>query len=175
MDFTCCVDLGKTCDGQQLITLPPPEQRMPTPPHLAVKAHAFHTSAHMMVGGKGPDGLSGDFADPVTSPNDPVFMPHHANVDRIKMMWMEKNRHLDGEYYGYPESNNTIFAEVTYIRGSGESSIDGINLFDESGNLWGFTAESLGLELPSHAPGQLLTNADLLCMLTPERSPYKYA
>jgi len=45
----------------------------------------------------------GDFLDKATSPNDPLFMFHHNNVDRYYMEWQLRN-YDDAPYYGYPET-----------------------------------------------------------------------
>ena len=48
-----------------------------------------------------PTAIYGDFADAWTSPNDPIFFVHHANVDRNLMAW--QRRHSSGApTYGFP-------------------------------------------------------------------------
>jgi len=42
----------------------------------------------------------GDFADAWTSPNDPIFFFHHANLDRHLMTWQQ--RRGVGPDYGFP-------------------------------------------------------------------------
>jgi len=45
--------------------------------------------------------MIGDFVDQSTSPNDPIFMFHHVNMDRYLMEW--QLRHYDeSPYYKYP-------------------------------------------------------------------------
>ena len=55
---------------------------------------------------KGLDGAavnSGDFADAATSPNDPVFFFHHANLDRLLMTWQQARFANDEDpTSGYP-------------------------------------------------------------------------
>ena len=34
--------------------------------------------------------MYGDFADAWASPNDPIFFPHHANVDRALTRWHDR-------------------------------------------------------------------------------------
>merc|ERR1719242_595198 len=68
----------------------------------------------------------GDFLDQSTSPNDPLFMFHHCNLDRYLMEWQLRNDD-DAPYYGYPESgylnlcrlNDTLApdAPFTYLFG----------------------------------------------------------
>jgi len=48
-----------------------------------------------------PSSTYGDFADAWTSPNDPIFFPHHANVDRNLMLWQKKH-HSKSPTYGFP-------------------------------------------------------------------------
>jgi tyrosinase len=74
--------------------------------HGAEDSH-LHNTAHVWVGGviDRPDGtqLSGSMAALDTSPNDPVFFLHHANVDRLWARWQERHGTAylpDGE--GYP-------------------------------------------------------------------------
>jgi len=45
----------------------------------------MHNLVHIWVGG--PNGTM----QPSTSPNDPVFFLHHANVDRLWAMWQQRN------------------------------------------------------------------------------------
>ena len=45
----------------------------------------------------------GDFLDLATSPNDPLFIFHHANLDRYVMEW-QLYHYDDAPYYGYPET-----------------------------------------------------------------------
>jgi len=46
----------------------------------------FHSGAHSSIGGD--EGRNeGDFKDVVTSPNDPIFWLHHANIDRNRHLW----------------------------------------------------------------------------------------
>jgi hypothetical protein len=54
--------------------------------------------------------MAGDFEDTVTSPNDPLFMFHHANLDRNNRWWMHTAAAKSAIYYGYParESSRTI-------------------------------------------------------------------
>ena len=49
--------------------------------------------------------IIGDFADPISSCNDPLFGFHHANVDRNFEMWMRLNL-IEGKtnFYNYPIS-----------------------------------------------------------------------
>jgi hypothetical protein len=48
----------------------------------------------------------GDFADVWTSPNDPIFFFHHANVDRHFMTWQAlKKAEPANEFGGYPRAS----------------------------------------------------------------------
>merc|ERR1712129_324688 len=44
----------------------------------------------------------GDFLDQSTSPNDPIFMFHHVNLDRYLMEWQLNNYEQKVAYYNYP-------------------------------------------------------------------------
>jgi tyrosinase len=47
--------------------------------------HAMHNAVHLWVGGS-TDGVGGSMESD-SSPNDPVFFLHHANIDRIWVEW----------------------------------------------------------------------------------------
>lgn len=50
----------------------------------------MHAGVHVSVGGAWPVGnaiVSGDLTDPATSPNDPLFFSHHAQLDRLWYQW----------------------------------------------------------------------------------------
>ena len=51
----------------------------------------IHGTPHLWGGGYG----LGSFADLATSPNDPLFFLHHANVDRWFTIWQVKNSNPD--------------------------------------------------------------------------------
>ena len=51
--------------------------------------------------------IFGDFACPLASPNDPLFVFHHANIDRNFEMWLKevkksKHRKYKENYLGFP-------------------------------------------------------------------------
>ena len=77
----------------------------------------------------------GDFQDPVTSPNDPIFMFHHANLDRNAKQWMANNADKRAAFYEYPASG-TI---------DGKSFV-GMFLADVTSSAFPFTAENLGFD-----------------------------
>lgn len=67
--------------------------------------HELHNGVHLWVGG-----LFGDrqgTMDLNTSPNDPVFFLHHANIDRIWQAWIEANGPVYEPVRGWqrPEQN----------------------------------------------------------------------
>jgi hypothetical protein len=70
---------------------------------------SFHTGPHPGVGGSSGT-MVGDFEDAVTSPNDPLFMFHHSNMDRNNRWWMHTAAAKSAIYYGYParESSRAI-------------------------------------------------------------------
>ena len=58
------------------------------PVHLMSTMGAFetyHNAMHVLIGGE-----SGFMSDPFASSRDPVFMPHHANVDRLWKRWLDQ-------------------------------------------------------------------------------------
>ena len=121
-------------------------------------------NASVQVGGSS-GGNSGDFEDPVTSPNDPLFMFHHANVDRSMRWWMLKNEAKRSTFYGFPAAN------AEGIRENSGKSYYGQNLLDVMSSTWGFTVADLGF---SSASTGFQTNADLLCHNGPSTSAYTY-
>jgi len=85
-DFCTCVDIG------------------PVP-------QTIHGRPHFATGGFWPsDGVffnAGDVADVYTSPADPLFFSHHANLDRLFMRWREEigeelitEENPCGDFYG---------------------------------------------------------------------------
>eukprot|EP01094_Clydonella_sp_ATCC50884_P011313 TRINITY_DN21109_c0_g1_i1.p1 TRINITY_DN21109_c0_g1~~TRINITY_DN21109_c0_g1_i1.p1 ORF type:complete len:445 (+),score=149.24 TRINITY_DN21109_c0_g1_i1:61-1335(+) len=126
---------------------------------------SLHSGPHVTIGGtrkKLQPHAMGDFKDVVTSPNDPVFMLHHANLDRSKMWWMLHNEHLASTYWGYPASGaRTIPKQEMY---------PGINLNEPMASTWGFSADLFGWGKST----QLLTHADSLCNFSPRAAPYVY-
>ena len=153
---------------------------------------SFHSGPHVAIGGRaqgqgggGPPMRQlqggamerGDFEDPVTSPNGPIFMFHHANLDRSRLWWT--NRHNDEaeicSYYGFPVDNAAYIFQTTE---AGGANFEGAHLNDVVSSAWGFTPQDLGLtSMDSNAtrtaPSQL-THADILCWLNPETAPYTY-
>lgn len=126
---------------------------------------SIHSSAHRTIGGSSGNSR-GDFEDPVTSPNAPIFMFHHSNMERNKMHWMGNSSSIKCEYFSYPVSGATSSV------GSG-TEFGGINLNEEVASAWGFTAADLGITDPSAPSGQL-THADVLCWLNPAHAAYTF-
>lgn len=56
----------------------------------------LHSGVHGMTGGSWKDtsngNIMGDFTDPITSPNDPLWFSHHAQIDRIWYQWKVSHR-----------------------------------------------------------------------------------
>ncbi|KFY86894.1 hypothetical protein V500_07327 [Pseudogymnoascus sp. VKM F-4518 (FW-2643)] len=50
---------------------------------------------------------------PATSPNEPLFFLHHANVDRAWAKWQGRNATRLAEYTGFQDSDKTILASIT--------------------------------------------------------------
>ncbi|KFA68304.1 hypothetical protein S40285_07211 [Stachybotrys chlorohalonatus IBT 40285] len=64
-------------------------------------------------------GISGGNGDmgPMTSPNDPIFFLHHAQVDRIWWLWQQESPSRLYDYAGnlYPEPSTGMSAALTDI------------------------------------------------------------
>jgi hypothetical protein len=128
---------------------------------------SWHSGAHLMLGAFNNTGnvsRSGDLADVVTSPNEPLFMFHHANLDRSKMWYMFHNANKKHQCFGFPVRNATAIPAISL-------QYPGINLNDAAASAWGFTGAMLGLNSNNVI---LLTHADSLCLLSPWASPYIY-
>lgn len=145
-------------------------------------------------------GDGGDFQNMDTSPNDPIFMLHHANLDRLKMNWMSKNSDAAAYYYGFSTVGNTVAAgsgggqggppdgppngpphRHRTLQGSVSTGVySGLGLFDTVSSTWGFTDSDTGIAAhTSHSSSQgtrstLWTHADALCHLQPLTAPYTY-
>ncbi|KAL3931474.1 MAG: hypothetical protein SGBAC_011291, partial [Bacillariaceae sp.] len=140
---------------------------------------SLHSGPHASIGGRGPDGTG----TRVTSPNGPIFMFHHANLDRNRMWWML--RHSDEEtvckYYGFPLSDGTFIGPGR--DGNENGAFDGAHLNDVVSSSWGFAPEDLGVEAEidettsvaqSVTAGTLMTHADMICYLNPDTAAYTY-
>lgn len=134
-------------------------------------------------GGRGPS-VRGDLEDPQTSPNSPLFMFFHANLDRNRLWWMQ--RHSTDEdkcnYYGFPVENAPRISGPDRFTPGG-ADYYGAHLNDISSSAWGFTLQDLGFEgfatvanTTNTINGTVyqVTNADLLCWLDPSTAPYTY-
>lgn len=84
---------GTTCDGGAISV-------------LDVTATLLHGTVHMWVGGVTEEGHPGSLSDTVTSPNDPVFWLHHANIDRIAETWWAANSYQYLPISGGPRGSN---------------------------------------------------------------------
>lgn len=97
LDWYECIELGRV-RGQNLIDDP------------VRVSFSYHSGAHIMIGAFNMTGgisRSGDLCDVVTSPTEPVFMFHHANLERTKMWYMFNNYNKLSYFYGYPVKNAT--------------------------------------------------------------------
>eukprot|EP00930_Biecheleria_cincta_P066300 TRINITY_DN5238_c1_g2_i1.p1 TRINITY_DN5238_c1_g2~~TRINITY_DN5238_c1_g2_i1.p1 ORF type:complete len:693 (+),score=94.90 TRINITY_DN5238_c1_g2_i1:43-2121(+) len=123
----------------------------------------FHSGAHVMVGGKSGSNR-GDFEDPTTSPNDPFFWFHHANVDRNRLKWMQAHANEASVYWG--------FTRKCVGPSSQNCPTKGIDLGDVASSLWPFSSAQLGL---TGLNTEGVTHAEILCHVGPTTAPYTYA
>jgi hypothetical protein len=131
----------------------------------------FHPGAHWGVGGtkagcidpgcwKDGDPM-GDFWDPATSPNDPLFIFHHVNIDRSKFRFNKVNMEKRKDWYGYPlKSTSCLWPNPCAQTGTG--------LHDIVSGLWPFRGSLIGLDKES------LTHADVACHLDVFSANYTY-
>lgn len=128
-----------------------------TEPDEAQRSCACHRSGELrcladrILAHKAP--TYGDFADAWTSPNDPIFFFHHANVDRHLMTWQQ--RHLEkAPHFGFLEPSIPC---------------KGHGLKDIIGAAHPFDGSLLGLE-----DGRPLTNEEVLAADGIHSGPYTY-
>mmetsp|Transcript_26847 Transcript_26847/g.49361 ORF Transcript_26847/g.49361 Transcript_26847/m.49361 type:complete len:333 (-) Transcript_26847:220-1218(-) len=133
---------------------------------------SIHSGPHREIGGTSGDNR-GDFEDTVTSPNSPLFMFHHANMDRSKMWWMVAHSDLNCTYYDFPLVDGGV-STPGGAGGMGPSRrLDGYNLNDVVSSSWGFTSDDLGLT-GAGTPTSQLTHAELICWMAPATAAYTY-
>ena len=65
----------------------------------AVEGVPFHNYIHMWIGGS---------MAAMTSPNDPIFFMHHANVDRLWATWQRNGHEGPGNYAGDQTANGGV-------------------------------------------------------------------
>ncbi|GMI41753.1 hypothetical protein TeGR_g3434 [Tetraparma gracilis] len=130
----------------------------------------FHSGAHTGIGGDGSGGAEGDFKDVVTSPNDPVFWFHHANIDRNRMLWTAgKGEEDKAAFYGYGGALDKDACQM-----KGYCPAGGIELTDTISALWPFDAAAdLGVETVGEG-GRWAVHADVICALAPDTAAYAY-
>jgi hypothetical protein len=132
----------------------------------------FHAGAHILMGGIRfswrLEYQGGDFEDQATSPNDPLFWLHHANLDRNRLMYMENNAADASVYHGFSKFCHPVM-ELTGSKDACEHK--GLGLGDVAGALFPFSSQDLGLE---NLDSAALTHADILCHLGPATAPYTY-
>ena len=133
---------------------------------------SFHTDPHSIGGEADNSGAKGDFRDAQTSPNDPLFMFHHNNLERNHMWWMRRKHH-DADtvcsYYGFPVTGGEYIEPGG--RNNGNGDFEGAHLNDVASSAWGFTANDLDFGSDDIT---YLTHADLICHMNPNTSPYTY-
>mmetsp|Transcript_50262 Transcript_50262/g.114186 ORF Transcript_50262/g.114186 Transcript_50262/m.114186 type:complete len:756 (-) Transcript_50262:424-2691(-) len=130
---------------------------------MKVVSGSLHSGPHGQVGGKSSDD-SGDFEDVASSPNDPIFFFHHADVDRNAFWWMHVNADKRASAYGYPTENCTGVGPYSGLNYYGQ------HLMDTMADAWGFSAQDLGFSDSM----DLQTNADILCKVSPTTAVYTY-
>ena len=160
-DWTFCIHLGTTADGANVTKTSTP----------GVLPQGLHPGPHIILGGTlagSPVAVGGDFEDVSSSPNDPLFMFHHANMDRSRMWYQQQHPVLAPVFWGFPATNDTGFA-----RNNGNRYY-GIDLHDTADSNWPFTKTNLGLGKGGPEDDVALTHAGLLCLLSGDAASYVY-
>lgn len=104
---------------------------------LSLRGGDLHNLVHMWVAGPrdpaGSGAIAGTMGDIMTSPNDPVFFLHHAQIDRVWAQWQERrgvetylpregvpNNSLDSVMSPFDEAGLTVApADVLDVRALG--------------------------------------------------------
>jgi hypothetical protein len=111
-----------------------------------------------------PAGLRGNSG--YSSPDDPIFYLHHANVDRSRILWMQAHAEEASVFYGYGGAVDRCPVSSDHCPSGG------IALGDVITAQFPFTSSQLGL---TALESDGLTHADVLCNLSPAAAPYTYA
>lgn len=106
---------GLTCEGGQV-----------TFQDVKAGSLRMHSTVHLWVGGV-VNGVSGALANTATSPNDPVFWLHHANIDRIAEAWWSTHDYQYLPRTGGPLGNNADdkLYPFSYTNGDMAASTEG--------------------------------------------------
>ncbi|CAB9508935.1 Common central domain of tyrosinase [Seminavis robusta] len=109
-----------------------------------------------------PGVRQGDYIDKLTSPNDPIFMLHHAFIDMLSFSFMRRNPDMADQYWGFKASATVASLPQT----------EGTFLNDMVSSQWPF----LGVELLDNAdaPSGELHYWEALCWVGPETAAYTY-
>lgn len=132
------------------------------------RSASFHSRAHSVIGGQIGAAI-GDYKDPSTSFNDPLFIFHHAGIDRHRLEWMAAHMSEESVYFGYSGSSSSCAKSASSMS---SCPTGGIELFDTISELWPFSSQHLGL---TSIVSSGITHADVLCYLGPKTAPYTYA
>ena len=85
----------------------------------------------------------------MTSPNDPIFFIHHANMNQSRVWWQSAHRDASCDYYGYPTTDAVPTAAGEGGGGGGGAGrcpLDlGVNLHEAISLAWGFTYADIGV------------------------------
>ena len=115
-------------------------------------------SCELLAASLTPTPTFGDFADAWTSPNDPIFFPHHANVDRALMRWQRRHP-ARAPNYGFPTARGPLpYGHALNDVLAPADPFAVADLFDAARN----------------DSTTLLTNADVLRLTEAALSPYTY-
>lgn len=72
-----------------------------------IYVNELHSQPHVRMG------TGGDLEDVTTSPNDPIFISHHNNVDRNNFHWMHSATYSGIDVYdSFPKTNHDVRLNV---------------------------------------------------------------
>ena len=137
---------------------------------------SWHVSGHWGLGGRGfflPDGqyTYGDLAEPIGSPNSPMFVPLHLYFDFLVAEWKSQNADAVSETWGFPYERAWSYNPVPPFQGVK----DGINANDVINSNWPITWADVGMAPYGTPKGErLVTNAEAACWSAKENAPYQY-
>ena len=148
---------------------------------------SLHSEAHMWLGSRVPpedpsctplDGSAaedssmpvlGDFFDVTTSVNDPIWMLHHANIDRAAFHFQHTNKQHAGTYHSYRAATGSGMWFELY----GPAAMKGLLLLDVITPRQPFRGSDLGFDRIGGPVGEL-TVADSFCWANPSSGLYTY-
>ncbi|KNC87314.1 hypothetical protein SARC_00556 [Sphaeroforma arctica JP610] len=140
----------------------------------------IHSQAHLKIGSRSTLGVNGDFRDAATSINDPFFLFHHTNIDRLFMQWQMSALNADSDQ----DASDVMYGFPTHPPSKQETDL-GFTVYDVcweidntiSPNFPFYENDLFGEGNDAHSTsgkGKTYTNRDILRFTGPGNSIYTY-